>query len=249
MSQTASKKDIEIISWNLAFQKVAHSGMFFEQPSYILKVKESVEIFCYEISDSETVVMCKYPVSFFSRNNYPAFVYYDKSVLNKSIETLKFPLPKEFVTILDEEKESIKNIDVTYKDHILYFDSIMGTKFSKYILLSDLINIHPLIKNKKDELYFEKLLLSYSIIISKFLIEKKNGSFYLTKKNQGYSPYFIPCVKIGESIVNIYESIGIEELNESFDYYFERLLFNINPPLKDFKDVDVMEYLKRINKK
>lgn len=241
-------KTYEIISWNKAFESVYDANFTLSTPTKIVTSDEA-KILVFELQDNKTIVMPEYPVSGFSKNDYPAFVYTDKNVLSRHLAELKFPVPARFVTILDNEKENILGIEKKYSDYIAFFDLKMGTDFSSRIEYKDLQSVHSLIIQKLKEADFDKLLFSYSIVVSRYLIEsKKMDGFELIKRNQGYSSYIIPCVKSGESLLSVFECINIETLKQDFKRFFTNMLLSSRPQISEIKSMSFEELLKYLGR-
>jgi hypothetical protein len=237
------KEYYEILSWNKAFEMLYENGMEFHRPSKILLIENVVEVYMFYFSSGENLVIPKQPVEGFSRNEYPAFLYNNTNAFETAVRLQQFPVPEKFKTLLEKEKESIKRIDETYPDYLSFFDTVMNTKFSFSISKDRLNVIHPQIFKKRKHPAFRKLILSYSILINRYLIQERSAKNILVAINSGYTPFYAPCVQIGESIVNPYESIGWNELESSFEKCLKRVLFAAKPLLPEFKFDDGLAFM------
>lgn len=246
MSQTERNDGYEIISWNDALIKLSKNDIFFLNPTKTIRVEDSVNVFLYKLGN-KTVVLPEYPVTLFSKNEYPAFIFNNSNFIDQVTSNYKFPIPSKFFTILDKEKETLRQIDRNYSIYIKYFDSVMNTHFSTQIRSEELIKIHPLLKKKIKDTDFDKLILAYSVIVSKYINQEKKSDFFLLQKNQGYSPYYIPCVRLNGSILSPYENLGADELSSSFKKYYLKILLNANPPLPEITKMDTIAYIKYLN--
>jgi hypothetical protein len=224
MTKSALPKDYSLLAWNEAFEMIYENDMDFFKPSRIILIEESIEVFIFQFNDYSFVVIPKYPNAKFSRNKYPAFLCHNRKALDEAIRSKVFPIPDEFTTLIDKESDKLKNIESNYQYYIHYFDSVMGTNFFFEIQFNAIKSIFSDIKKHKNEIYIEKLVLGYFIIIMVFLIENYGANFHVKQVNTGYKPSYIPCVILKNQIVSPYESIGSKELDSSFELFYQMLL-------------------------
>lgn len=76
MKNGSPNEGYRIVSWNQAFDSIYEGGGKFEKPTQTVVVGESVLIFVYVISSTETIVLPQYAAVGYSRNEYPAFIFY-----------------------------------------------------------------------------------------------------------------------------------------------------------------------------
>jgi len=213
MSDT-SKTGYSIISWNAAFEKIHESGLEFNKPSYVITNDNCVDIFVYDVQNS-VIVIPKYPRRYFSRNKYPAFLFDNKSLLDQCIELNKFPLPDQFIMVHDIEIKRLMDIDANYSYFAAYFDSIMQTTFSEKIDLENLEEAFVKLKTLKSDIDREKIVMAFSVILSKHFIEVHGGIFISKRICTGYSMYYEPWIRVNGFEICVYDFVDVDS-NISF---------------------------------
>jgi hypothetical protein len=246
MSQEIKQQDFEIVSWNDGLDILTRNKIGFFDPSSVIVIDSAVNIFVFEISNIQTLIMPEYPVMFFSKNIFPCFVYTSKSRLESDIKNRSFPIPEEFITILEREKEELLHFDNNYNRYIEFVDKALNTNFSKKVTFEELSMSYPLLGRHASGKQFDKLILSFSIIINKFIVETEGGKFCNKYINQGYSQLAIPCACIEKSLICSYESLRSDDFKDTFQRFFAGVLLGAKPKLERFKNLSYSEYFKRL---
>lgn len=225
MSDT-SKTGYSIISWNAAFEKIHESGLEFNEPTNVITKDNCVDIFVYNIQNS-VVVIPKYPRRYFSRNKYPAFLFENQSLLDQCIRLNKFPLPEEFIMVHDIEIKRLLDINANYTYFAAYFDSVMQTTFAEKIDLENLEEAFVKLKALKSDFFREKIVMAFSIILSKYIIEIYGGIFVSKGVCTGYSKYYEPWVRGNGFEICIYDFIDVDS-NISFTEVYNLIVDRVH---------------------
>lgn len=241
--QSINNKNVEIITWSQAIDTLSKKGFGFFEPTRIVKIDEGINIFLYDISNDETIVFPEYPLEYFTKATFPCFIYKTQEDLEYDIKHNSFPVPKEFITILETEKEELLRIDKSYLIYIEWLNNLLDTKFTNSISIEQLRNAYLLLKQKQSHPLFEKLVLAFSIIINKFIIDNESAFFVVQHKNQGYKSLPMPCVRVEGSIINSYETLRSFDLKLDFDHLLTRVYLDAKPRLQRFNGLSISEYL------
>lgn len=232
MKNFDTNREHRIVSWNQAFDSIYEGGGRFEQPTQTVVVEDSVLIFVYDISSTETIVLPEYPAVGYSRNEYPAFIFYDKSILAEAIVTKQFPVPEKFVTVLDRQREKIIDISHNFLYYCDYLVSALSVQRPVQLTKEFLKLVHNKLKKRKKGRDFEDLLFAHSVLIMHLLAEELGGSVVLKQENSGYWPTLVPVIRVGESAIDVIRIWSADMIDKPFDEAYARISDYAEPSLK-----------------